>query len=322
MCERRSEMRVDPLIREAELNHRVRLDRRGRRFLPVADSRWGELILPAPDEPPEADAGGLRVVLFASWEFGYLAIEATKAYARRFPGRAQLVGLATDDPMNPEARISRKKRVWRLFGREEIVAIETAVVEAALVAGCPVFTGEIKTDGFRELLDVWRPDAIVSCVFGQIIDRAIIDRPPYGIYNFHPSDLAHGIGAGPTPAEGLAARGLTSTPWTIHHVTEAVDAGGVVAVSPSINVADTGGNLPADPLVLYDKLLVPVGCLAACLIDALWQRFARGQPGQLDHLDVGAALPESVKQQLDAPISTNAHTTVLPRFDATFLEAF
>ena len=322
MCERRSEMRVDPLIREAELNHRVRLDRRGRRFLPVANSRWGELILPAPDEPPEADDSGLRVVLFASWEFGYLAIEATKAYARRFPGRAQFVGLATDDPMNPEARISRKKRVWRLFGREEIVAIETAVVEAALVAGCPVFTGEIKTDGFRELLDVWRPDAIVSCVFGQIIDRAIIDRPPYGIYNFHPSDLAHGIGAGPTPAEGLAARGLTSTPWTIHHVTEAVDAGGVVAVSPSINVADTGGNLPADPLVLYDKLLVPVGCLAACLIDALWQRFARGQPGQLDHLDVGAALPESVKQQLDAPISTNAHTTVLPRFDATFLETF
>ena len=80
--------------------------------------------------------------------------------------------------------------------------------------------------------------------------------------------------------------------------------------------------MPADPLVLYDKLLVPVGCLAACLIDALWQRFARGQPGQLDHLDVGAALPESVKQQLDAPISTNAHTTELPTFDATFLETF
>ena len=260
-------------------------------------------------------------MLFASYEFGYLAIEATTAYARRFPGRAQLVGLATDDPMNPEARISRKKRLWRHVGGEEIVAIETAVVESALAAGCPVFTGEIKTDGFRALLDDWQPDAIVGCMFGQIIDRAIIDRPPYSIYNFHPTDLAHGIGAGPTPAEDLAERGLTSTVWTIHHVTEEVDAGGIVAVSPAINVADSSGHLPADPLVLYDKLLEPVGYLVAILIDALYDRFDRGETGQLDDVDVDALLPEPVKQQLAAPIRTNTHTTELPTFDATYLDA-
>jgi hypothetical protein len=311
---------LDPLVREAELNHRVKLDRGGRQFLPVADSRWGELILPAAEETRASDAGGLRVVLFASWEFGYLAIEAAKAYARRFPGRAQLVGVATDDPMNPEARISRRKRVWRLLGGDEIVAIETAVAEAALRAGCPVFTGEIKTGGFRQLLDEWKPDAIVSCVFGQIIDRAIIERPPYGIYNLHPSDVGHGIGAGPTPAEDLAARGLTSTVWTIHHVTEAVDAGGVVAVSPSINVATISGRVPSDPLVVYDKLCAPVGCLVACLVDALWQRFARGQRGQLDHLEVEDALPETIKRELTSPIRADTHATELPTFDERSLE--
>ena len=30
---------------------------------------------------------------------------------------------------------------------------------------------------------------------------------------------------------------MTSTVWTIHHVIEAVDAGGVVAVSPRMNIA-------------------------------------------------------------------------------------
>jgi hypothetical protein len=269
-------LRVDPLIREAELNHRLTLDRQGRRFVPIAGSRWGELILPAPDEVAVADAGGLRVVLFASFEFGYLAIEAVKAYARRFPGRVQLVGLVTDDPMNQEARIGLKKRVWKHMAREEIVAIETAVAEAALAVGVPVFTGEIKTGGFRTLLDDWQPDTVISCVFGQVIDTAIIERPAYGIYNFHPTDLAHGFGAGPTPAEDLAARGLTSTVWTIHHVIEAVDAGGIVAVSPSINVANAGGKLPANPLIVYDKLVEPVGCLAACLVDALWRRFDTG----------------------------------------------
>src|SRR5262249_22190256 len=264
---------VDPRIREAELNHRLLLDREGRQFVPVAGSRWCELILPAPGEAEGAGAGGLRLVMFASYEFGYLALDAVKAYARRFPGRLQLVGLATDDPMNAEARIGLKKRIWKHVSREEVVAIETAVVEAALGVGAPAFTGEIKTAGFHAVLDPWRPDASMSCVFGQVIDATIIERPPYGIYNFHPTDLAHGFGAGPTPAEDLAAAGMMSTVWTIHHVIEAVDAGGVVAVSPHINIADRHGGLPTDPLIVYDKLLDPVGYIAASLVDALWRRF-------------------------------------------------
>src|SRR5262245_31611173 len=135
---------VDPRVREAELNHRLLLDREGRQFVPVAGSRWGELILPAPVGAGGSGGGGLRLVTFPSYEFGYLALETVKAYARRFPGRVQLVGLATDDPMNTEARIGLKKRLWKHVSREEVVAIETAVVEAALVAGAPAFTGEIK----------------------------------------------------------------------------------------------------------------------------------------------------------------------------------
>jgi len=140
---------VDPRVREAELNHRLLLDREGRQFVPLAGSRWGELILPAPGEAEGAGGGGLRLVMFASYEFGCLALETVKAYARRFPGRVQLVGLATDDPMNTEARIGLKNRVWKHVSREEVVAIETAVVEAALGAGAPAFTGEIKTAGFH-----------------------------------------------------------------------------------------------------------------------------------------------------------------------------
>ena len=224
--------------------------------------------------------------------------------------------------MNPEARIGLKKRVWEHMVREETVAIETAVVEAAVAVGAPVFTGEIKTSGFRSLLDDWQPDTIISCVFGQIIDTAIIERPAFGIYNLHPTDLAHGFGAGPTPAEDLAARGMTSTVWTIHHVTEEVDAGGIVAVSPSINIADADGKLPADPLIIYDKLVEPVGCVVACLVDALWRRFDIGQPGRLEQLEVEGVLSDKVKRHLEAPIRADTHSTALPAFDITELEPF
>jgi hypothetical protein len=311
----------DLLIREAELNHRLALDRPGRHFETVADSRWGELILPAPDERV-SDAGGLRIVMLASFEFGYLAVAAMNAYATRFPGRVRLVGLVTDDPINSEARIGLKKRVWKHMQHGEIVAIETAVVEAALGAGAPAFTGEIKSDGFRALLDAWKPDAIISCVFGQVIDRAIIERPAWGIYNFHPTDLAHGFGAGPTPAEDLAARGMTSTVWTIHHVIEAVDSGAIVAVSPDINVADLDGKLPADPLMVYDKLAEPVGPLAAGLVDTLWRRFRDGTRGKLGRIDLDPALPAAVRARMQEPIRADRHTMTLPLFDATQLEIF
>src|SRR5262245_52377148 len=150
-------------------------------------------------------------------------------------------------------------------------------------------------------------DAILSCVFGQVIDAWIIERPAYGIYNFHPTDLAHGIGAGPAPAQDLAARGATTTVWTIHHVAEAVDAGHIVAVSPAMNILDAGGSFPRNPLLLYDKLTEPVGCLAACLVDALAARYAAGRPGSLDALEVEASIPADVRANMRAPIRADRH---------------
>ena len=302
------------LISEAVLNHRVILDYPGRRFVAVSGARWGELILPAENELPSHTLAGLRAVLFANFEFGYMALEAVKGYAKQFPDRMQLVGLVTDDPANPTAHIGLKKRVWKHINRDEIVAIETAVIKSALKEGVPAYTGEIKIEAFRDLLASWRPDAIISCVFGQVIDTWIINRPAYGIYNFHPTDLAHGVGAGPTPAEDLAARGATSTVWTIHQVAETVDSGHIVAVSPSINIVDQNGIIPSDPLVLYDKLIEPVGYLAACLVDALAKRFAAGRAGKLDTLDVEASIPADVRARMSEPIRTEQHITTLPRF--------
>jgi hypothetical protein len=309
-------------IVETPLNHRLTLDCAGRRFLAVNGSRWGELILPAPEELPASSGRGLRLVLFASFEFGYLVVEAAKAYQRRFPGRIALVAVVTDDPADPTALIGLRKRVWKYFDQDGRIAAETAVVEAALDAGVPAYTGEVKIDGFRDLLTAWRPDAIISCVFGQVIDRWIMDQPAYGIYNFHPSDLAHGYGAGLAPAQDLKDRAATSTVWTVHHVVEAVDTGPIVAVSPPICVRNIAGALPDNPLLIYDKLLEPVGAIAACFIDALVRRAKITPAGRLDSLDVTAGIPAALLERMQAPIDTDRHDEALPRFDVTLLEVY
>jgi hypothetical protein len=93
-------------------------------------------------------------------------------------------------------------------------------------------------------------------------------------------------------------------------------------VSPEINVADLTGKLPADPLMVYDKLAEPVGPLAAGLVDALWRRFREGSSGKLDRVDLSAALPAAVHARMEAPIRAARHTMTLPLFDATQLDRF
>lgn len=308
---------MSDLEKEALMNRRLEHRRPGRRFTTSDDVRWGELITPAPHEKPDRTSAGLRLVVFASFELGYLAVETVKAYERRFPDRLNFVGLVTDDPINPDAKIGVRKRLWKYFDAGRRLDVETATVEAGLSFGVPTYTGEIKTPWFRDLAKAWRPDAIIACGFGQIIDPPVINLPPLGIYNFHPSDLAHGHGAGPSPAEELAARGGTTSAWTVHQTTTALDAGPIIGSSPPVLVRDADGELPEQPLAYYNKMLAPLDYLVFFVVDALVEKFARKETGPLATLDFDRLFPESVKRRLLEPIRGKRLDMPLPVPDAS-----
>lgn len=303
------------LDNEKLVNYLVVLEKPGRRFVTEPDTRWGGLILPDPSEVRDRTRAGLRVALLGSWAFGYLVLETLKEYERKFPGNMHLVGLATDDPLNPDARISFRKRVWRLLDPPDRAVDETSIIESGLLHGIPVYTGEVKIESFYRLLQEWRPDAILVCVFGQVIDSRVIGFPAYGIYNFHPSDLLQRQGAGPAPYDDLAARKAGSTVWSLHHVTEEVDGGHVVGQSPPVNVLNTRGLLPPDPLVVYEKLAEALSPLAFFLVDELCRRFRRNQPGAIEHVDFDGLISGDVKTRILQPIVSDTPADTLPMPD-------
>ena len=290
------------LDNEKLVNYLVVLDRPGRQFNTEEDNRWGGLIQPAPSENPNKTNEGLRIVLFGSWEFGYLVLETLKEYERRFPGKVNLVGLVTDNPLNPDAKISLKKRVWQFIDLPFRFFDETFIIESGLSHGIPVYTGEIKIESFYRLMEQWAPDVILVCVFGQIINSFIINLPPYGIYNFHPSDLTKNQGAGPAPYEDLVTRNAGSTVWSVHHVSEEVDGGHVVGQSPPVNVRNAKGILPGNSLVVYHKLAEALTPLTFFLAEELSRRFEMNQPGPIDHIDFNSQISDEVKQKLMQPI--------------------
>ena len=276
------------LEQDAPLNRRLVHDRPGRTFLVNDEARWGELILPAPGEYPDKSEAGLRVMLICSLPVGYAAAITVTAYERQYPERLNLVALVTDDPINPDAKIGIKKRFWKHYDSTERLEIETATVETALTCGAPVYTGEVKVDWFRERAARWQPDVVLVCGFGQVIDRPIMELPPYGIYNCHPSDLAHHLGAGLAPYANLFERDAATNVWTVHHVSEEVDAGHIVGYSPPINVRNAAGDLPEQVRLVNDKMLYPLTWMVYFLIDALTSKYLDGSPGPIDQIDFEA----------------------------------
>jgi methionyl-tRNA formyltransferase len=81
-------------------------------------------------------------------------------------------------------------------------------------------------DEVRELA----PELIVLADYGQLIPRALLDLPPRGFLNLHPSALPRHRGAAPIPATILA--GDTESAVSLMVVTDEMDAGPVVAVEP------------------------------------------------------------------------------------------
>jgi methionyl-tRNA formyltransferase len=88
------------------------------------------------------------------------------------------------------------------------------------------------------------PDSIEALLadYGQLSPRVLLDLPPRGFLNLHPSKLPRHRGAAPIAATILA--GDTESAVTMIVVTEEMDAGPIVAVDPlEVRAGDTSETL-------------------------------------------------------------------------------
>lgn len=266
------------------------------------DSQWGQLIIPGNNEASKKTKKGLKLLLFASYKLGYLLVSTLIEFEKKHPDKLNIVGLITDDPVNPQAKISMKRRIWRLFDDKEKFDIEDLIIEKALSFGIPCFTGQVKTEFARTLIHRWNPDAIQVCVFGQIIDSPIIRYPKLGIYNYHPADLAHHHGAGPRPFQDLIDRDAHTSLFTIHQLTEELDAGPVLGQSPPINVRNEDGSISDNILILEDKMTEPLDFMAVILTKSLTNHYLENRYEAIEKLNFTSYFSKLQKARLLEPI--------------------
>lgn len=130
------------------------------------------------------------------------------------------------------------------------------VKEAALRAGITVLQPpSLRRPDALELLRAIQPDLIVVVAFGQILRRALLDLPPLGCLNVHPSLLPKLRGA--SPIQSAIRDGLTETGVTVMLMIEQMDAGPILAqVTAPIFPDDTAATLGDRLARLGAELLV------------------------------------------------------------------
>jgi len=105
--------------------------------------------------------------------------------------------------------------------------------------GLPVYQpNNIKEQSFFELAKELNPEIIVVAAFGQILPKHILDIPPLGCLNIHPSLLPKYRGA--APLNWTLIKGETTTGVTIMLMDEGMDSGAILeqeetSIDPSEN---------------------------------------------------------------------------------------
>ena len=178
----------------------------------------------------------MRIIFMGSGELGCPAIEQVLA-----AGRDELVAGVTQ-PDRPQGR------------RLQLAACPAKRLLTA--HGIPVLTPEkISSTTVMSEIAVWRPDLIVVAAYGQFLPRALLDLPPCGVINIHPSLLPKYRGA--APIQWVLARGETETGVSIIYLTEKMDAGDILAQEKmSILPDDTAATLAARLADLGAQLLL------------------------------------------------------------------
>ena len=132
----------------------------------------------------------------------------------------------------------------KIVGRKKEIKF-SPVKEVAIKHNIEVFQpSKIRLD-YEPLKDL-DIDLIVTCAFGQILPKEVLDLPKYGCINVHASILPKYRGS--APIEYAIMNGDKETGVTIMYMDEGMDTGDIIKISKlPIEDNDTGGSI-------HDKL--------------------------------------------------------------------
>ena len=127
-----------------------------------------------------------------------------------------------------------------LVGRKKILTL-SPVKSLALENNIPVITPKSIKKEYHDIID-YKPDIIITCAYGKIIPKELIDYPKYGCINIHASLLPKYRGS--APIQWVLINGEKETGITLMYMDEFMDTGDIIdTVKYTIKDSDDIGSL-------------------------------------------------------------------------------
>ncbi len=109
-------------------------------------------------------------------------------------------------------------------GRKKVLT-PSPVAIIAEKKGIPVFKPHSIKKSYEEIIK-YEPDIIITCAYGKIIPKSLIDYPKYGCINIHASLLPKYRGA--APIQWALINGEKTTGVTLMYMDEFMDTGDII----------------------------------------------------------------------------------------------
>ncbi len=132
----------------------------------------------------------------------------------------------------------------------------TPVKAHAMEQDLPVFQPTtLRSDQAQQELSILKPDVIVVAAYGRLLPSPVLELPPHGCLNLHPSLLPKY--RGPSPVVTAIRNGDADTGVTLMRLDEGMDTGPLIAQRErKIGFQDTAESLTPELFALGSELLL------------------------------------------------------------------
>lgn len=184
----------------------------------------------------------------------------------------------------------------KTVGRKETLE-QSPVKRVAISHNIDVFQPE-KIRKEYEIISEINPDLIITCAYGQILPKALLDIPRLGCINIHGSLLPKYRGA--SPIQSSILNGETKTGITLMYMDEQMDTGDIIS---QIEV-------PIEPLDDTGSLFTKMSDAAVKLLKETLPKIAGGTNDRIKQDDNLATYTKMIKRE-DEKINFNDKADVI-----------
>lgn len=172
-----------------------------------------------------------------------------------------------------------------LVGRKKILT-PSPVKKLALEKNIPVLTPTKLKEEYQSILD-YQPDLIITCAYGKIVPKEILDYPKYGCINIHASILPKYRGS--APMQWAIINGEKETGITLMYMDEGMDTGDIIDIS-KIEILDTD-----DIGTIHDKMSL----LGAQILEENFTKIISNDINRIKQDDNKATLAPMITREME-----------------------